>query len=618
MATQPQRVKALWDYNPSDGNELRFLKGDIIGLIAQHNKDWWEGELKGQRGYFPANRVEVIVEPPVNMSTKPTMSSASKRQSDVVNPLNMPQMEIPVNAGQPKPSGRRASEQIQQPQPAPGDMPNVQRPSNAMLAELAARSKTPTPRPSSRDATVSPKMNVAASLTSKESSSPASIASKRLSVAENKGSFSMPPQSLPAGAFALPGIASSMSSSTGGAFGGASSYNPGTSFASTDEDDEMDGVATDDAPPVASVVKAGMLSRGRGDSSATLKSNKSIYVELAQNNIYFYKDSQAKKKDTKRDKPMFILDLKGAKIDCSGNLDKKRSVFAIQNAEGHVLLLQAASEQERQSWSDAILESSGARQEVLNIDAITSAKPEKQKKAKKQQAGDEDSVDQEAAKTKLKGFFKNRPTEQKLKERGIIRQDIAFGGLLELQVKAENKKVPSIVETCIAQVELKGMDSVGIYRLSGNAASIQKFRVLYNEDPSKIDYSAEEWSDISIITGSLKLYFRELQNPLMTFERYDAFINAGKISDYQQRFNATKQAIAGLPRPYFDTLKYLAAHLQRVSKRSEQNKMDTNNLAIVFGPTLIRAQVEGMEMITNMSYQNCVMEMIIANADKLF
>lgn len=119
-----------------------------------------------------------------------------------------------------------------------------------------------------------------------------------------------------------------------------------------------------------------------------------------------------------------------------------------------------------------------------------------------------------------------------MKERGIIRQDLTFGGLLELQCKTENRHIPSIVEVCIGIVEKSGMDSVGIYRLSGNSSLIQKFRFQYNEDPSKIDYESEDWSDVSVITGSLKLYFRELVNPLMTFEKYDAFINAGKIADY--------------------------------------------------------------------------------------
>jgi hypothetical protein len=99
------------------------------------------------------------------------------------------------------------------------------------------------------------------------------------------------------------------------------------------------------------------------------------------------------------------------------------------------------------------------------------------------------------AKSKLFGFFKSRPSAETLKERGILREgtsisfsffiqcyiDLVFGGLLELTVKTENRKIPVVIEQCISQVEQRGMDLVGIYRLSGNAATIQKLRFLYNE-----------------------------------------------------------------------------------------------------------------------------------------
>ena len=66
------KAKALWDYNPTESNELPFKAGNIINVINMHNSDWYEGELNGKRGLFPANRVEVMkapVTPPTN--TKP-------------------------------------------------------------------------------------------------------------------------------------------------------------------------------------------------------------------------------------------------------------------------------------------------------------------------------------------------------------------------------------------------------------------------------------------------------------------------------------------------------------------------------------------------------------------
>jgi hypothetical protein len=50
----------LWDYEAGEANEISFKAGDIFTLIVQHNNDWWEGENAGVRGFFPANRVELV------------------------------------------------------------------------------------------------------------------------------------------------------------------------------------------------------------------------------------------------------------------------------------------------------------------------------------------------------------------------------------------------------------------------------------------------------------------------------------------------------------------------------------------------------------------------------
>ena len=55
-------VKALYDFDVENEGELPFREGDIIDLIARLDENWFEGELRGQRGYFPCNYVEVIID----------------------------------------------------------------------------------------------------------------------------------------------------------------------------------------------------------------------------------------------------------------------------------------------------------------------------------------------------------------------------------------------------------------------------------------------------------------------------------------------------------------------------------------------------------------------------
>lgn len=41
---------------------------------------------------------------------------------------------------------------------------------------------------------------------------------------------------------------------------------------------------------------------------------------------------------------------------------------------------------------------------------------------------------------------------------------------------------------------------------------------------------SSEWSsDINVVSGALKLWFRELPEPLLTFGLYDAFIEAARM-----------------------------------------------------------------------------------------
>lgn len=58
--TSPQRVKALYDFEPQEANELGFNKGDVITVLESIHKDWWRGELSGEIGIFPVNYIEVL------------------------------------------------------------------------------------------------------------------------------------------------------------------------------------------------------------------------------------------------------------------------------------------------------------------------------------------------------------------------------------------------------------------------------------------------------------------------------------------------------------------------------------------------------------------------------
>jgi signal transducing adaptor molecule len=62
-AATVSRVRALFDFQPSESGELQFRKGDVIAVLESVYKDWWKGSLRGQTGIFPLNYVEKLSDP---------------------------------------------------------------------------------------------------------------------------------------------------------------------------------------------------------------------------------------------------------------------------------------------------------------------------------------------------------------------------------------------------------------------------------------------------------------------------------------------------------------------------------------------------------------------------
>ena len=57
------KVRALYDFDPTDSGELELKKGDVISVHDNTTyPDWWKGANGDKVGIFPANYVEKIVE----------------------------------------------------------------------------------------------------------------------------------------------------------------------------------------------------------------------------------------------------------------------------------------------------------------------------------------------------------------------------------------------------------------------------------------------------------------------------------------------------------------------------------------------------------------------------
>ncbi|XP_040501209.1 rho GTPase-activating protein 12 isoform X3 [Ursus maritimus] len=295
-------------------------------------------------------------------------------------------------------------------------------------------------------------------------------------------------------------------------------------------------------------------------------------------------------------KPEFTVDLKGATVEmASKDKSSKKNVFETVETD--------------EAIEEEIPDSPGIEKHDKEKDHKD---PKKLRSAK---VSSIDSSEQKKTKKNLKKFLTRRPTLQAVREKGYIKDQV-FGANLANLCQRENGTVPKFVKLCIEHVEAYGLDVDGIYRVSGNLAVIQKLRFAVNHD-EKLDLNDSKWEDIHVITGALKMFFRELPEPLFTFNHFNDFVNAIK-QEPRQRVTAVKDLIRQLPKPNQDTMQILFRHLKRVIENGEKNRMTYQSIAIVFGPTLLKPEKETGNIAVHTVYQNQIVELILLEINSIF
>uniref|UniRef100_A0A4W6G7X7 BCR activator of RhoGEF and GTPase n=1 Tax=Lates calcarifer TaxID=8187 RepID=A0A4W6G7X7_LATCA len=186
---------------------------------------------------------------------------------------------------------------------------------------------------------------------------------------------------------------------------------------------------------------------------------------------------------------------------------------------------------------------------------------------------------------KLSMKFASR--EFSLKRMPSRKQSGVFGVKINVVTKRERSKVPLIVRQCVEEIERRGMEEVGIYRVSGVATDIQALKAAFDSNNKDVSVMMREM-DVNAIAGTLKLYFRELPEPLFTDELYPNFAGGIALSDSVAKESCMLNLLLSLPEPNLVTFLFLLDHLKRVAENESINKMSLHNLATVFGPTLLR------------------------------
>ncbi|XP_011485830.1 active breakpoint cluster region-related protein isoform X1 [Oryzias latipes] len=174
-----------------------------------------------------------------------------------------------------------------------------------------------------------------------------------------------------------------------------------------------------------------------------------------------------------------------------------------------------------------------------------------------------------------------------------VQQLPLFGVPIEKVAQQEGVLVPHVVRCCVEEVERRGMQEVGIYRISGTSSDVNFLKAAFNSNLREA-VSRLRNAEVNSVSGVLKLYLRELPEPLIPAELFQSLAESLKIQDENSRQASMLSLLRSCPHANQHTFLYLMHHLQRVAEMQDFNKMTLMNLATVFGPSLLRPPVAGL------------------------
>uniref|UniRef100_A0A8C7YMP7 Rho GTPase activating protein 22 n=1 Tax=Oryzias sinensis TaxID=183150 RepID=A0A8C7YMP7_9TELE len=170
-----------------------------------------------------------------------------------------------------------------------------------------------------------------------------------------------------------------------------------------------------------------------------------------------------------------------------------------------------------------------------------------------------------------------------------------FGQRLEDTVQYEKKfgprLAPLLVEQCVDFIRERGLDEEGLFRMPGQANLVKELQEAFDcGDKPLFDSN----TDVHTVASLLKLYLRELPEPVIPFYQYEDFLTCAQLlaKNEEEGVQELGKQVGTLPQPNYNLLKYICKFLDEVQSHSNENKMSVQNLATVFGPNILRPKME--------------------------
>ncbi|XP_059181016.1 rho GTPase-activating protein 22 [Centropristis striata] len=197
-----------------------------------------------------------------------------------------------------------------------------------------------------------------------------------------------------------------------------------------------------------------------------------------------------------------------------------------------------------------------------------------------------------------------------------------FGQRLEDTVQYERKSgprlAPLLVEQCVDFIRGRGLDEEGLFRMPGQANLVKELQEAFDcGDKPLFDSN----TDVHTVASLLKLYLRELPEPVIPFSKYEDFLTCAQLlaKDEEEGVQELGRQVNTLPLANYNLLTYICKFLDEVQSHSGENKMSVQNLATVFGPNILRPKMEDpVTIMEGTSLVQHLMTILIREHDRLY
>uniref|UniRef100_A0A3F2Z133 Rho-GAP domain-containing protein n=1 Tax=Anopheles minimus TaxID=112268 RepID=A0A3F2Z133_9DIPT len=222
--------------------------------------------------------------------------------------------------------------------------------------------------------------------------------------------------------------------------------------------------------------------------------------------------------------------------------------------------------------------------ESLKQEETTKA-PEKSEKEKEKKKDKEKKEKDKKDKSKDK-------KDKKLKQGSVSEEVLELGDAqpifgVSLGLATERSRchdgvnLPLVVRDCIDYLQENGLQSEQIYKVEAVKTKLQQLKRTYNNREG----SCIGEMDVPIACGLLKMFLRELPEPILTTDLSSRFEEVASHSQVSQQEQELVCLVDQLPSCNRTLLSWMFLHVDAVTQNEDFTKMNAQNIAMLLSPT---------------------------------